>query len=468
MAGISFTGLASGIDSDAIIKSMGDTRRLAIGPVKKKVEENENENKAFDELNTKLLKLRDAVKDFRTLAGSPISKNAISSDDDSVGVSASNNAQVSSTTVTVTNLAQAATFSFDDRFTSATAPLFPGLTGTANITLTVGTGANATTVDVPVSNQTNLAELVAEIGELSGGKVTASPVNVGTESAPQYILLMQTSESGLEKGSLTVAVDPAITATGALTSSTLSQAEDAVFTVSGIGQITRASNKISGLLPGVTLDLKREGGPILVQVNDDRDKTATKFDSVVGALNELIKYVKENDTITQEEVDGRLQNVYGTLAHARVDNQVLQSIRNAISDSNSGGLGTEVNILADLGLTIERDGLYKIDANKFTEQLATDSVGASTLLTKFADTLGTTNGIIDEYTKFQGQVDISKRTNDDENKSLNDRIERVETNIEKQAQTLKLLFANLEQKIGKLNSTADSLSAMLAGAAARK
>ena len=468
MAGISFTGIASGIDGDAIIKSMADTKRLALEPLKKQVEENNKESKSLDELNTRLLKLRDAVKDFRTLAGSPISKSAISSDDDAVGVSAASNAMVSSTTVNVTNLAQAATFSFDDRFTSPTAPLFPGLAASATIDITVGSGASAKSFSVAVDNTTNLSDLVARIGEAAGGSLTASAVNVGTESNPQYIVLMQTSETGLEKGALAVTVDPAITSTGVLTSSTLEQAEDAVFTVSGIGQITRASNKVSGLLPGVTLDLKREGGPILVQVNDDREKTATKFDSVVGALNELITYVKENDTIKQEEVNGKLQNVYGSLAHARVDNQALLSIRNAIADSNSQGVGTAVNILADLGLSTERDGSYKFDAKKFSEQLATDAAGAASLLTNFADALGTTNGILDEYTKFQGQLSISKNANDDENKSLNDRIERVEANIEKQSETLKLLFASLEQKIGKLNSTADSLSAMLAGAAAKK
>ena len=463
MAGITFSGLASGIDGDAIIKNMLESKRLATQPMKNIVESNKNENTSLEELSTKLLALRDAVKDFRTLAGSPITKQGVSSDEDAIGVSASSAAIATSTTVEVSNLAQSATVSFDDRFTTITDPLVPGLTGSANITFTYGTGDQQQIVTVPVDSDDTLVDVVSSINEQSGGKLIASVVNTGTDSAPQYALLISGAETGTEKGLLQLSVDAAISAQGVFQTSTLSQAEDAVFTVSGLGTITRSSNKVTGVIPGVTLDLKQENvGPVLVSVSDDREKTAVKMDTMVGALNEMLKFSKEKDAITREEIDGKMTNVYGSLAKTRVDNQAVTSTRNALSDASSNGTGTEVNVLADLGVTIQRDGTYLFDKDVFLEAVGKDAVGATAVLRNLGDQLANTNGVLDQFTKFQGQIDIARDANDEENQMLNDRLERIEANLEKQADTMRLMFSNLESKIGKLNSTSDALTGLIA------
>jgi flagellar hook-associated protein 2 len=463
VAAISFSGLASGIDGDAIIKNFAETRRLTIAPLEKQIEENKKENEAIEELNTKLLAFRDTIKDFMTLSGSAITKNGISSDDSIVGASVNSSALATSTSLTVENLARSAVFSFADRFTNLTTPIAPGLAGNANVTMTVGRDAAAKTITAPVTSTTTLADLADSINTQAGGALAASVVNVGSDSAPQYILVINGMKPGLAEGELTVSVDPAITGQGIFANSTISQAEDALFTITGIGQISRPSNQITGVIPGVTLELKAESAtPVTISVTDNRDKTAEKFDKLIGTFNELLTYINDNNKVERVEQDGKVTNVYSPLAKTRIDNQMVTAIKNALGDSISEN-GTAVRVFADMGVSTERDGSLKLDIQKFTDALARDPNGANELLHSFGDKLGTADGVIDNFTKFQGQFDISKDANDSEIDTLQERIDRVEQSIEKQSATLKLIYANLETKVSRLTAASNALSGIIAG-----
>ncbi|MCB0358641.1 MAG: hypothetical protein KDD44_03370, partial [Bdellovibrionales bacterium] len=164
MPTVSFSGIASGIDGDAVIKALTDAKAVQKLPLENKRQAAEDESDGIEELQTKLLAFRDTLNDFLTLSGGAIIKSATSSDDDAVSVSASNNAPTSATTITsVSQLAKAATLSFDDRFSSATDPLVPALGGSTTISITLGTGASAQTYDVDISATTTLAELASDI-----------------------------------------------------------------------------------------------------------------------------------------------------------------------------------------------------------------------------------------------------------------------------------------------------------------
>ena len=91
MPDIKFSGLASGIDGEAIIQATIEARRLAAIPLENKVTQNESESTALEEFNTRLLSIRDSVKEFLTLAGGAVSRTASSSNEDSVvGIASSN------------------------------------------------------------------------------------------------------------------------------------------------------------------------------------------------------------------------------------------------------------------------------------------------------------------------------------------------------------------------------------------
>jgi len=461
MATVSFSGIASGIDGDAIIKATTDARRLTYAPTKNSIEETTNENKALENLNTKLLTLRDGLKDFQTLAGNGISKTGSSSDADQVGISVSNSAPTASTTITVERLARTATMSFQNRFTSLDSVVAPNLTGTEKLTVTVGQGDNKKTFEVEISNSTTLKEVVEKLSTAGEGALSASAINLGTDDAPEFGLVISSSETGLTKGSLLVEVTPGLTSAGLFSSTSIEQAQDSLFNLVGIGRIQRPGNKISGIIPGVTFELKQASNiPVQLTVNDDREKTADKFGKIIALINELVGFSKEQSKITSaKDSKGRTINEYGDLGKTRTDDQAVSQIKSAITEAQATS-GREVNVFADLGITTQRDGTLAFDKDKFLDGLAKDPIGSAQILNDAADKLSSTDGVITQYTRFQGIIESSKTSNEQKNKFLQDRIDSIEASIEKQTQSLKLLFAGLEQKISKLNSASSSLGVL--------
>ncbi len=462
MAGISFSGIASGIDGDAIIKALIEGRRLASAPIEAKVKDNETENTALEEFNTKLLTLNDTLKDFLTLSGGSVSKTAQSSDENVLTATAGSGAVATTTSLTVQQIARTATASFSDIFTDLSAPIAPGLSADGSVDITVGTGAAAETVTVPVTATTTVNDFVAALNTAStGDKYRASVVNVGTTAAPQYKIIVSTTRTGAENGTLHIAPSAELSGLGVLQVGNIQQAEDAIINIDAIGTVSRSTNQISDLIPGVTLNLKaKSAGPIVVSVGTDGDKTAKRLGDMISAFNEVVQYANDNSKIERIQDEDGVSNKFGTLAKTTVDNRAVESLKSALRLSNSDVEGSSVRIFADLGVKTNQDGTLSLDQAKFSEAVAKDPVAVSNVLQKFADRVGATGGVISEYTKFQGTIDTAVKSNTSENDTMSDRLARLEANLEKQSENLKLTFSKLEERISQLNSNASALTSL--------
>ena len=466
MPAVSFSGLASGIDGDAIIKATLDARRLAQAPLKNKVAQNSTETTALEEFTKKLLAVNDFTKDFRTLAGSAIKRTAVSSNSDAVDAVPGSNAVSGSTTLTVERLAKAGTISLETLFTNLEGPVAPGLTGESELSITVGSGESASVHKITVNSSTTVSEIVTELNKVSEDKYHASLVNLGTTEDPEYRLLINGTQTGTEKGALSISTSADLTALNIFGIFDQSAAQDAQIRINGLGTVNRPTNQITDLLPGVSLSLKQENtGPITITVGNDADKTAQKVNDLVGAFNEVIKFAHENSLIKQVDGEKGSTNEFGTLARTRIDNQAVDAVRSALLGARSGVEGSEVQIAADLGITTARDGTISFDTAVFMEAVSKDPTAVENVLHSFADEVGATGGVIDQYTKFQGLIEQSISTNDEEVKRYNDRITRLEELLERQEQSLKLLFANLEKNIAKLNSSGDAITSLAASTA---
>ena len=90
---INFTGLASGIDSEALIKAISDVaRKVKIAPLEKKIEKYDDENTKLEELKDLLTAIKDLTDEYRTVNGGALSKLANSSDETVATASATNTA----------------------------------------------------------------------------------------------------------------------------------------------------------------------------------------------------------------------------------------------------------------------------------------------------------------------------------------------------------------------------------------
>jgi flagellar hook-associated protein 2 len=467
MSVVSFSGIASGIDTASLIKAVLDQQRATrIAPLENKRTAYQEANSSFSELKSLLDKLSDSAQGFRSLNGGAVAKQGTSSDETVSSVAASNAAASGTYNISVTQRAKNGTYSYNDRFSSDTEVLNSAINNGAaavdrTVSIQVGSGGSAETVAVELTNTSTARDFVTSFNSQST-QATASIVNVGTSSTPSYAIVINSNSEGLELGTIsqTASGSELASGSGALQASTVSQATDATLTLSGVsGTITRSSNTISDVISGVSLSLESIGST-QITVSPDSGKTASSLQSLVEAYNAVLSYVSENDRITQEEGDGgQTKNIFGALASSSLDENVLSSLRNALS--NAGITGSTINLLADLGVTTQRDGTLAFDTTVFEDALNSNESSTATILTNLADDIGGVSGTIAQFTRFNGAIDKVINTNSDGITSLNKRITEVEGSLSTQEKALTQQYARLEGLIGKLNSQQSTLTSIL-------
>ena len=466
MALIQFSGLASGIDSASLITSLLDQERAAlVDPYQAKVTEYEDQNSAIEELATLLEKLKATADKFRLLSGGPLCRSATSSNETVASAVAGGAATNGNYALNVTQLASNGMLSFNDRYSSGSDAIYAGMNDGAaaadrTVTVTTGSGSAAEEVSVELTSSTTLSEFVQQYNS-QATKSQASIVNMGTTSSPSYAVVISSENSGTSEGQLAVSVGSAVQdgGAGAFNSNTLSQAKNAIFSLDGLtGTIERSSNTIGDVIAGVTFQLQATGSTN-ISVGLDTESTATAVQDFVDAYNDVVDYLKENNAITREENDDEATNTYAPLAKTSVDDNMLTALRTALGSAGiSGGL---VNILADLGITTERDGTLSFDSDTFAEALNKDPSSAGQILENLGNQLAATDGTIAQFTRFNGLFDNAISLNNSQITSLQKQISEAEDKLSQKEESLTARYARLEQTIGKLQSQQSSLSAIL-------
>lgn len=469
MPTINFAGLASGIDTNALIDATSEaTRATRVKPSQDKVEELTSTNDAFTTLTEKLDTLRSNLQEFSSLSGGGVSKAATSSRESVASATASNAASNGSYALTVTTLATNHTLSFTNGtgYSTTTAPVQSSLTGAEpaadrTATFTIGTGAEQETVDVVVSGPSfSAADFVTQFNANST-KAEASLVNVGTSGSPSYYIVISSSYEGIERGQIGDSYGAALTNLSNVANQNESAATNASISIAGIGTITRGSNTITDVIPGVNLSLV-SAGTATIKVAEDAATTQAKIQEFVDTWNDIVQYIAENNTITREESGEEISNTFAALASTRTDDNALSALRTALSQSRSDN-GSAVRIFADLGIQTQRDGTLKFDTSKFQTSVAAEPGSVSEVLQDFADTTALTGGTIDVFTRFNGIIDITVNGNKTLITNLNTRISEAEKQITRAEDAMRQRFARLEAVMGQLQQQQSSLTAALSG-----
>lgn len=465
MSVINFSGIASGIDTAALIEATSDAaRQTKVKPSQKKVSELQETNSAMEDLNKKLESLKSLLRGFSTLNGGGVYKTGTSSKESVVTATASNGAANGSYDVTVNTLAKNHIYTFDQTFSSSEQALQSTLTGAEpeadrTVTFTVGSGTNQETVSIVVTNGSYTVGDFVNAFNIASSKSEASLVNVGTSSSPSYKVLISSNFEGTEKGSITrTALGASLTN---LTAFSESAAVDASLTIAGLGTLTRPTNSVADVLPGVTLSLVSTG-TATVKISEDATTTSSKVQELVDSYNEIVKFIAENNQISRDESGTEVKNVFGPLASTRTDDNALNALRTVLSSTVATG-GSTIRIFPDIGITTERDGSLKFDPTKFQAAVSAEPSSVSAILTQFADTTSLTGGTIDIYTRFNGLIDVTVNGNKTLITDLNTRIADAERQIAKQAEDMKARFARLESLMGRLQQQQSSLASALGG-----
>jgi flagellar hook-associated protein 2 len=464
---ISFSGIASGLDTAALIEAILDAdRKVKIKPLEKQVTENDEETTKLKEFKTLLRSLQDMANDFRTVNGGALSKNAISSDETVATATADNDALNTSIALTVNTIASNSTASFNNTFASTDTVINSGSAG-STVSFTIGTGGTPETVNVAVDNTTTVADFITDFNN-SSTRAIASAVNVGTSASPSYKIVVSTLEEGTLTGDIASITDAASFFSSGRT---ITHATDAAFSVSGIsGTITRYSNSVDDVIPGVTLQLQKGGAvSTTISVTDDTEGSTETIQEFVDKYNELVAFMAENNLIAPAADSPNGLNTFGPLAKTRIDENAISALRSAISTSKYTS-GSEIKILADLGITTKQDGTISFNTSTFSSAISKESKSVKEVLAEFGDLVGAleaSGGTIDPFTKFGGLISAATDANDESVDNLNERISDYEALLAEKEATLRAQFARLESLMGGLQAKQSALTSALAGLQSR-
>ncbi|WP_374420262.1 flagellar filament capping protein FliD [Chromobacterium sp.] len=142
-------------------------------------------------------------------------------------------------------------------------------------------------------------------------------------------------------------------------------AANAELTVNGV-KVTSGSNKVSGAIPGVDLDLYKENANTTVTLNQDSAGISKNLQSFVDAYNQVLSSIK----------DARTGSMKGNASVLSIQQQLQSVLTKSIPGVDPVN---SFAYLSQVGIAIQKDGTIKLDSTKFNDALKKDPTAVKNL-----------------------------------------------------------------------------------------
>ena len=452
VSGIQFGGLASGLDTQAIIGAL-----LAV------------EQRPIAQLETRrsnFQRQRSLLGDFEDLLSTLQEKaDAIGQSDNFLAFSASSDDE---TVFTASAGSSALAGVYDIEVQTLASNEIRGSLGAADSntttygtgTLTVNVGGTTTYINIEGgSTGNNTLDGIAAAINSSDAQVNAQVIDTGNGATPFQLVL--TSEVDGSGGAVTLGADGASAAlqtlVGEVNGNTIRSAADAEFKLNGVS-VRRTTNSVSDLIQGVTLEL-RSTNPAnqtsRLTIATDTEQTSGSVQEFVDAYNAVIDFV-DNQNVVGEG---------GTASGPLFGDSTLRTVRSSLRDivgRSASGADPSFSLLSQVGLDTDREGNLTFDSAEFAEKLTGNEDAVRALFTDASFGVATQiESRIDDFTDsvdglFKARTDGFDRLIRD----TNSQIERSERRLEQLEQQLTQRYANLEITLSRLQGQGGTLSSL--------
>ncbi len=468
ISGISFGGLASGLDTGAIIKSLVALERRPITLLQLRKRKFSQQKSLFGDLDSKLKKLSDAAKALQKSKTFLDFKAATDDEDKFLTATAGSGATAGSYKIEIQSLAQART-----RRSKGSVDRNQQTHGSGLLKFTIG-GKDEL---VSIGANSTLDSIAGSINAASIG-ITASVVDTGKGDKP-FKLVLTSDEPGSDND-FDVSVDDANAAltafAGDLQGDNSTAATNAKLSFNGV-DVERSTNTITDLIPGVTLNLKgahTSPASTTLTISTDTEKTADKIKSFVDAYNDIVDFISTQQSITKGK-GGAAASAGKSKNSGSGDNDIktnplfgdstISTIRRGLRSILGGSVDTgnqSYSLLAQAGIKADRDGKLTFSRTDFEEALGKDPNAVRAL---FADDKGGIAGrvfdAVDSYTDpIDGLLVTRTKGIDRTVKDINRTISRTEDRVGRFEEQLTRRFSNLELLMGRLQSQAGALNSL--------
>lgn len=436
MAGITFGGLATGLDTNALITGLMAAERVPYDALTTKSNLVAGARATISAMSSKLNALKTAADALSDPAG--FASLVATSSDAAVVASTSGTGSAGTYDVSVTQLAREQRSYSTTSSSDATAL---GMAGTLSMTI------GGTVTNVTIDSADSLGSIATKLNA-SGARVGAAVMFDGTN----YRLQVR----GLDTGAANAVTFGETGFSLGLTGTPYQTAQDAKLKVDGI-DVTRSTNLITGVIPGVSLALTKTTSSAQVRVAGDPTAVQKKLETFVSAYNDIVN-------------TGHSAAGYGTgkASNSLLSGDVairttLDRISSLISTPVAGTTG-RYTTLGSVGLGTDRDGKLQFDATKFASALATDpnvvarlfvtdaTTGATGAMKSFSSTVdGLVTGDQAPFTGRLAALDALTKQIGNDQTSMQLRLDKTEERLRKQ-------FTQLEMTASAYKTQASALS----------
>jgi len=445
---ISISGF-NNFDSQTIVSLLVKQARAPINLLQSQQQQLRDKANAAATLKSSISSLKSIIDelDGDTLFTSATAKL---SSPDVITATAANSATTGTYSVTVNTLAKAQTQA-SQGYSAADAEV-----PTGSLSIRIGS-MSADPIQINVTTGT-LTGLKDAINNKNAG-VSATIVNTGSGANP-YKLLLTTTNTGTANAIVEIDTSGLNQGSGTVPTFTVTQeAVNSSVTVNGV-TVTASSNTITDVIPGVTLNLLKEGASTTLTLSNNDDV-------IRGALRRFVDSYNEANRFVQSQFKSDTNSRTGVLA----GQAVLRVARTQLTEIANTEIATDSDItrLTNIGIQRQDDGSLKIDDAALTDALTNNrdavklflqggQTPAGDTITGFARTISDTlDSLLDSESGIIGSASSSYQTSIT---NLQKQIDRMEDRIKALQRTLSLRFLATDRAIAQLQGQASFLTSI--------
>lgn len=309
-------------------------------------------------------------------------------------------------------------------------------------------GLSATIVNDPSGE--GGARLVLSSTKAGEGKDISVAVTTG---GPELQTLAFTPPPKPEPGAEPLVLDPKA-------ARVITYAQDARFAIDGIN-MSSATNTITEAIDGVTLTLQSaqskeetdKATTVSLTVGEDRAAVKSSLNKFVDAYNKLMSTVGSLTKVTAVGGDSGTPLTGALVGDASV-RSFMSGIRRDIGTPSGTG---EMKILADLGISTQRDGTLKIDDVRLDKVLDENFSQLTGLLTGENGFMARLENSVKPYTQAGGILESRTKGMQNTLSSVDDQREALTRRIGKLEARLLTQFNKMDSLLGQMNQTSNFL-----------
>jgi flagellar hook-associated protein 2 len=234
----------------------------------------------------------------------------------------------------------------------------------------------------------------------------------------------------------------------------LQPAQDARVMVAGTYLATSATNTVTGVIDGVSLNLESavDGTTVSIEVGYDKTAAKDKINSFVTAYNSLRSMLTRLGGYDAASQTGG--PMLGDSLLSGIDAEIRRTLSTPVE-----GAGSTVQTLAAIGITSQKDGTLAVDATKLDTALANDFDGVSRLFgTSETGVAAKLYSQIEDRLADGGALDSRSTSLQDQQRALVKKKGDIDIRMGIVLQTYIKQFTRLDTLLSSLSATSAYLS----------